>query len=120
MSPALGGFNPRSPFGQLRGQKPQVPQLFFTLTEEEIVKLLVSQGFSEKTATQEAAKFMKYKASIVGPKQVWSKSCTAHPQHVSSCKECQQVLGDADIPSQGKTEATTKRLADEVAGRKGE
>ena len=120
MSPALGGFNPRSPFGQLRGEKPKVPQLFFTLTEEEIVTLLVKQGFSERTATQEAAKFMKYKERITGPKQVWSTSCTAHPQHVPSCKECQQVLGEAPAPSQGQPEATTRRFADEVAGRKGE
>ena len=100
--PALGGYNPRSPFGQFRGQKPHVPQLFFTLTEEEIVQLLVRQGFSEKTATQEAAKFMKYKERIVGPKQVWS---------------------DDDEAGRGPAahqETTTKRFADEVAGRKGE
>ena len=118
--PALGGFNPRSPFGELRGQKPKVPQLFFTLTEEEIVKLLVSQGFSEKTAKQEAAKFMKYKERIVGPKQVWSTSCTAHPQHVPSCKDCKQVLGDNPTPSKGEPESRTKRFADEVAVVKGE
>ena len=117
--PALGGFNPRSPFGQLRGQKPKVPQLFFTLTEEEIVRLLVKQGFSERTATQEAAKFMKYKERIAGPKQVWSTSCTAHPQHVPSCKECKQVLGEAEVtPDTGET--ASKRFADEVEGRKGE
>jgi len=99
MAPALGGYNPRSSFGDLRGTKPKVPQLFFTLTEDEIVKLLVSQGFSPKTAAQEAAKFMKYKENIVGPKQVWSDD-----------KETPPV----------QPEARTQRFADEVAGRKGE
>lgn len=98
--PALGGYNPRSSFGELRGTKPKVPQLFFTLTEDEIVALLVSQGQSEKTAKQEAAKFMRYKENIVGPPQVWSDD-------------------DEDKPQQ-QSEAATRSFADEVAGRKGE
>lgn len=99
MSPALGGYNPRSPFGELRGQKPKVPHLFFTLTEDEIVQVLVQQGFSEKTAKQEAAKFMRYKERIAGPKQVWS---------------------DDEEQPQAQPQVTTQRFADEVAGRKGE
>lgn len=118
--PALGGYNPRSSFGDLRGTKPKVPQLFFTLTEDEIVKLLVSQGFSKKTATQEAAKFMKYKENIVGPKQVWSTSCTDHPQYVPSCKKCQQVESDANVQPKEQPRARTQRFADEVDGRRGE
>jgi len=73
--------------------------LFFTLTEAEIVQVLVSQGFSEHTALAEAAKFMEYKKRIVGPKQVWSDD-------------------DEDKPKE-KPKAKTQRFADEVAGRKG-
>ena len=95
--PALGGFNPRSSFGQLRGSKPRVPQLFFTLTEAEIVQLLVSQGFSEKTATEEARKFMLYKERVVGPKQIFSD----------------------DQPEQaGEPEVVTARFADVIRDRK--
>ncbi len=98
MSPALGGFNPRSPFGQLTGQKTKVPELFFTLTEAEIVDVLVSQGFAEHTAKKEAAKFERYKRRIVGPRQVWSD--------------------DSEQPPAEK-QATTKRFADVLAERKG-
>ena len=97
--PALGGYSPRSSFGELRGTKPKVPQLFFTLTEDEIVALLVSQGQSEKAAKVDAAKFMKYKENIVGPKQVWSDDEEGKPQ---------------------QPEEATRSFADEVAGRKGE
>lgn len=97
--PALGGMNPRSPFGQLSGQKPKVPQLFFTLTEEEIVQVLVAQGFSEKTAKEEAAKFIKYKERIVGPKQVWSDD-------------------DDEGKPKVQPQASTQRFADEIATRK--
>lgn len=100
MSPALGGYNPRSSFGELRGTKPKVPQLFFTLTEDEIVALLISQGQSEKAAKHDAAKFMKYKENIVGPKQVWSD--------------------DEEEKSKQQPEEVTRSFADEVAGRRGE
>lgn len=75
-----------------------MPQLFFTLTEDEIVQVLISQGFSEKTAREEAAKFIRYKERVVGPKQVWSD--------------------EPEAPAE-KPQATTQRFADEVAGRKG-
>ena len=119
--PALGGFNPRSPFGQLQGQKPQVPQLFFTLTEEEIVTLLVSQGFSPKTAAQEAAKFMRYKENIVGPRQEWSEGhCSEHVSFLPTCEKCQAASAKENEKPQAPTEAPTRRFADEVAERKGE
>ncbi len=101
MAPALGGFDPRTPFGDLRGTKPKVPQLFFTLTEEEIVALLMSQGTSEKTAKHDAAKFMKYKDNIVGPKQVWSDD-------------------DDDQAGEKPPEEVTRSFAEEIAARKGE
>ena len=98
--PALGGFNPRTSFGELRGTKPKVPQLFFTLTEDEIVALLVSQGQSEKAAKVDAAKFMKYKENIVGPKQVWSD--------------------DEDDEAGKQPEEVTRSFAEELDARKGE
>lgn len=101
--PALGGYNPRSPFGDLRGTKPKVPQLFFTLAEEEIVALLVSQGFSERIAKQEAAEFMRYKEAIVGPKQVFSDDDD-----------------QAGKQGQPQPEATHRKFADEVAQKEGE
>ena len=77
--------------------------MFFTMTEEEIVKLMVSQGFSPKTAAQEAAKFMKYRERIVGPKQIWSDD-------------------DEQKPQEGQPEAATthRKFADEVARKEGE
>ncbi len=100
MSPALGGYDPRTSFGNLRGTKPQVPHLLFTLKEEEIVQVLMAQGCSEKTARREAAEFMLYKERTVGPRQVWS---------------------DDDDQPKPETKAVTKSFADAVAEqRKGE
>ncbi len=70
--PALGGFSPTGVFGGLRGEKPQIPQAFFTMEAAEIVALLVGMGYSEKNATVDVAKFMEYKKRITGPKQVFS------------------------------------------------
>ncbi len=72
MSPALGGFSPSGAFGGLRGDKPKIPQAFFNMEPEEIVALLVGMGYSEKSAKEDVAKFMEYKARSVGPKQIWS------------------------------------------------
>ncbi len=70
--PSLGGFSPKGVFGGLRGEKPQIPQAFFTMKAEEIVALLVEMGYSESTAQTDVKKFMEYKARTVGPKQIWS------------------------------------------------
>ncbi len=70
--PALGGFNPSGQFGGLRGDKPTIPEVFFTMEAEEIVALLVQMGYTERNAKSDVAKFMEYKARQVGPKQVWS------------------------------------------------
>ena len=116
--PALGGYSPKSAFGELRGSKPSVPQIFFTLTEDEIAQVLMSQGFSEKTSKAEARKFMLYKERIVGPVQVWSEGhCVEHASFTPDCDKCQAA--EEGINPEQPTEAPTKRFADEVASRKG-
>lgn len=70
--PAFGGYSPNSQFGGLRNEKPTVPQAFFTMEPEQIVDLLVSMGYSKKTAEVDVAKFMEYKARVEGPQQTFS------------------------------------------------
>lgn len=70
--PALGGFNPSGAFGGLRGDKPKIPEAFFTMEAEDIVALLIGMGYTERNARSDVAKFMEYKARTVGPKQIWS------------------------------------------------
>jgi hypothetical protein len=70
--PALGGYNPAGVFGGLRGDKPKIPNAFFTMEAEEIVAMLMSMGYTERNARVDVAKFMKYKERQAGPKQIFS------------------------------------------------
>lgn len=75
MAPALGGFSPNGKFGGM-GDKPAIPQAFFSMEEEEIVALLVASGYSERVSRADAAKFMEYKERQTTPPQEWSDDGT--------------------------------------------
>jgi len=64
--PRFDSYSPRSRWGQLKGQRFSLPPIFWSLSEEEIVDLLVSYGYNKEAAAREAGLFMKYKALMKG------------------------------------------------------
>ncbi len=82
--PALGGFNKRGEFGNLKGTRPQVPQMFFSMSEGEIVEFLVATGYSEKNALESVRKFTEFKNRATDPKQLWSDDEEAQSGEMST------------------------------------
>lgn len=59
----------KTPWGNLRGQKVTVPAFFFSMTEDEIVEVLVGEGYNAKRARIDAKEFLLYQDNLnVKPK----------------------------------------------------
>ncbi len=59
----------KTPWGNLRGQKVTIPSFFFQMTEDEIVEVLVGEGYNEKRARIDAREFLLYQDNLnVKPK----------------------------------------------------
>ena len=102
--PALGGFSPSGAFGGLRGDKPKIPQAFFNMEAEEIIALLIGVGYYDKNARADVAKFMEYKARVVGPKQIWSDDDEETAKEVSGSAPSQHFSTFVDKLKGGNDE----------------
>jgi hypothetical protein len=59
----------KTPWGNLRGQKVTIPAFFFQMTEDEIVEVLVGEGYNPKRARIDAKEFLLYQDNLnVKPK----------------------------------------------------
>lgn len=55
----------RTPWGSLIGERLRLGNLFWQLSDDELVRLLTGMGYSEKAARAEVQKFSHYKRSVI-------------------------------------------------------
>lgn len=54
----------RTPWGHWRGERMRLAEIYWQLDGEEIVRLLIAFGYSEKAARAEAALFDEYRSRL--------------------------------------------------------